>query len=236
MLYVYGNDVQLDDVREIKWKVGRYQKDIVTKGIRVRFELPLLKDEGMEKLYKKGIDSFVIRMKRRTLGRVETMGYYSLEFASPHPRSPKEIRFKRNKVGSLGVNFAAGSISERLNRLSCPAFNHRLRLKTFEVKRDREFGQLWSIGSMENRRISAKVTPIAYTPIVINGGMGLTGEYFVEVAFYSQKTHEKRSNFVRLYDSANVGKSEAVYIKGCSNAAAPNRGSEDPVDKFKFSR
>jgi len=237
--YIKAHNVAISDMRVIKWRVGKFGKDILSRGFRLSFELPLLSDEALKVLYeKKNIDSWLIRLKRKQGLHSEILGYYSMTMISPDPRHSSRLRFRSPKKASIGINYAASSISMRLSELPCPALNHRLLIDDYEVKNKGTNKQSWVVSGVDDYYVSPKVTMISYSPITVNGGMKLKGDYSVELAFYNQKLKRRLSSFVTLMNIASVEKEAEVTVKGCENYIVPNReeGEGNPVQRFKFSR
>lgn len=237
--YIKTKDVSIDDVRVVPWRVGKFGKDILSRGIRFSFELPQIDDEALELLYeKKKIDAWLIKLERKDGLHSETLGYYSMMLVSPDQRNSNRLRFSSPKKGSIGVNYAASSISMRLSELPCPALNHRLLIEDYELKTMGVSKQEWVVSGADDYYVPAKVTMISYSPVTVNGGMRLKGDYTVEIAFYNQKLKRRLSSFVPLVNAARVEKEVEVAVKGCENYLVPERerNGDNPVRKFKFSR
>ncbi len=234
--YIRSDRGRVSELRKIDWKVGKYGKDIVSRGFRLSFELPIVEEEGLKILYeKKNVDAWLIRLRRRQGIRNETMSYFSLNLVSQKPGSTK-LRFQSPNKGSVGVYYAASSLSTRLDTLPCPALEHRLFLKESSIESVNKGEQMWMISSAEESHISAKVNLISYSPLTVNGGMSLMGEYFVDLAFYNSKEKMRVSAFLPLADKVQVNEEAFVKVKGCENFVVPEKGSGDPVKKFNFGR
>ncbi len=236
--YIKTHDVAIDEMRVVPWRVGKFGKDLVSRGIRFSFEMPQIDDDALELLYdKKKIDAWLIKLERKQGLHTEILGYYSMMLVSPDPRNSSHLRFSSPKKGSIGVNYAASSISMRLNELPCPALNHRLLIDDYEIKKSGLSKQEWVVSGADDYYVPAKVTMISYSPVTVNGGMELKGDYSVEIAFYNQKLKRRLSSFVPLVNAARVEKEIEVAVKGCENYVVPDREKgDDPVKKFKFSR
>ena len=204
--------------------------------MRIQFGLPKLNDDQMEKLASKGVDSWLVRLKRRGMTSSQTLGYFSLQFVSPNPRTRR--KYRGISSGSIGINFAAASVSMRLDSLPCPAFNHRKRVVDYGVKKNRVPKQSFSVSAANFDYISAKVEPISYSPVAVNGGMDLKGNYSIEVALFQMDGKRKRSSFIELAHVGYVAKSEEIGVKGCENYKVPDAHKKDtePYNKFKFGR
>jgi len=155
---------------------------------------------------------------------------------SPHPDSSEDLRLVSPRKGSIGVYYAASSISTRLDSLPCPALEHSLYIEDAELVDQREKDNLWVVSAGENTPIRAKVELISYSPITVNGGMNLLGDYAIELAFYNIDSKRRLSSFVSLPGKIEIKKEEIVVIKGCENYVVPNKGDRSATDKFKFGR
>jgi len=235
--YITTEVVSIDEMRVIPWKVGKYRKDLLSRGIRFSFELPIIEDKDLEQLYnQKGIDAWLIKLNRKQGLHNDTLGYYSMLLVSPNPRNQSDLRFSSPKKGSIGINYAASSISMRLDEQPCPALNHRLLIEDYELKKENSPRQQWVVSGADDFYVSAKVTMISYSPITVNGGMELKGDYSLEIAFYNQRQKRRVSPFIPLYKVASVAKETEMAIKGCENFITPDKEKEGVIDKFKFGR
>lgn len=232
--YVRSNRGKVSEFRKIDWRVGKYGKDIVSRGFRLSFELPIVEEEGLKTLYKKqNVDAWLIRLRRRQGIRSQTMAYFSMNLVSPKPGSAK-LRYQSPKKGSVGIYYAASSISTRLDSLPCPALEHRLYLDEADIETVSKGEQMWVVSSSEETTISAKVDLISYSPLTVNGGMSLKGEYYIDLAFYNSGEKKRMSTFMPLADRVEVTNESSVSVKGCENYVVPDKDSGDPVKKFKF--
>lgn len=236
--YISTSGVAIDEVREIPWKVGKGARDLVSRGMRFSFELPNIEDQALEVLYsKKGIDSWLIKLSRKQGLRTETLGFYSMMLVSPDPRDSQNLRFSSPKKGSIGINYAASSISMRLNELPCPALNHRYIISSLSLKAQSiKPKQNWVVSGADDIKVNRKVELISYSPVTVNGGMELKGDYSIELAFYNQKSKRRLSSFVELEKVVSLDKEEVVAVEGCENYIVPERGKGDSIKKFKFGR
>lgn len=239
-MFIYADDLKVKLIKEVPWKVGPYYKQKISRGIRIHFGLPQLSADDMKKLYdKKGIDSWIVRVKRRASTSSRTMGYFAVQFAFENPKEPGKMRYVQSGTASVGIYYAASSLSTRLDNIPCPALDHRLKINDVVVEESKT-GQskLFSITSGETESIRAKVHAIAYSPVTVNGGMNLTGEYLAEIALYRLGKKEKASSYITLDDYARVGREQTTVIRGCKGYRIPERSDKDDnlMKKFKFKR
>ncbi len=233
--YVKIDNPEVNDVKHITWRVGKYGKQKVSRGFRMHFDLPILSDSAWKSLYvDETINGWLIRLRRKSNLRNEILGYYSIEMISPKPGSKSIYRIQGTKQSSLGINYAASSISSRLDQLPCPAFDHSLWLEDFEVV-DSPVGQrMWVTNPVDEQRMAPKVIPISYSAVTVNGGMSLIGDYYIDLALYNTATKRKKTAFLELANYVSVKEEEDRTVKGCENYVVPNKGDQDPVKKFKF--
>ncbi|MCF8060530.1 MAG: hypothetical protein K9K67_14610 [Bacteriovoracaceae bacterium] len=235
--YIRAKDVGIDSVRVVDWKVGKYGKDTLSRGFRLSFDLPVLEDDDLKTLYKnRGANGWLIRLRRKTGIRNENLGYFAVEVISPKPGSESIYRYSSSKKGSVGVYYAASSVSTRLDQLPCPAFDHRLVIEEADVESSNVGELLWVSSSSESSNVSAKVHLISYSPITVNGGMELKGDYYIDIALYNTSSKERMTSFLQISNFIAVKKEEEVSVKGCSNYIVPNKGDARGNKKFKFGR
>ncbi len=237
-VYLYVVDSGITEIEEVIWRVGPRRKQVLSQGVRIRFTLPLMNKELLKYLYKnRKANSWLIRLKRRTLTSSKVLGYFSLPFAGPVPGNPHKIYYQSPKKAVLGVNYAASAISMRLSSLLCPALGHRKKITDLGVTpttvRDR---QLLTSTPADSDVIPAKVEQISYSPIVVNGGVAIKGDYYVDIALYQQSKKLKLSSWVTLENTGSVRMVEEVIVKGCKNIHFPGEESKGPTRKFKFGR
>ncbi|MCR9203864.1 MAG: hypothetical protein NXH75_04760 [Halobacteriovoraceae bacterium] len=221
----------------IKWKVGKYGKDIVSRGFRLTFEIPDLAESEWQSIYENNeANGWVIRLRKKHSTRNEIMGFMAMEMVSIKPGTEKSFRFSKSRKGSVGVYYAASAISSRLDSLPCPALNHRLIIDDSSVVDDNRRENLWVTSAVDKKYMSARIQMISYSPITINGGMSLKGNYYIDLALYNTKSKYRVSSWVPVANYVSIEKEDEVGVKGCENYIVPNQGSGDPVKKFKFGR
>lgn len=227
----------ITDHRVIKWKVGKYGKDVVSRGFRLTFEVPDLNEREWQSIFEHNeANGWIIRLRKKYTTRNEVMGFMAMEMISLKPGTEKRFRVSKSRKGSVGVYYAASSISTRLDSLPCPALNHRLLIDSSEVINESRREKLWVTSAVDKKLMSAKVQLISYSPITLNGGMSLKGDYFIDLALYNTTTRYRVSGWVPIANYVSIQKEEDVAVKGCENYVVPTKGTEDPTKKFKFGR
>lgn len=235
--YVRAKDFGVEDILVIKWKVGKFAKQTVSRGFRLSFDIPVLDEAHLKTLYKeRGANGWLVRLRRKSGLRNENMGYFAMEVISPKPGSETSFRYSSSKKASIGIYYAASSVSTRLDQLPCPAFGHRLIIEDADVVKSNVGELLWASSSSESYDVSAKVQLISYSPITFNGGMELKGDYYIDLALYNTQSKQRLSSYLQISNYGAIKKEEIVSVKGCENYIVPNKGEHSPRKKFKFGR
>lgn len=237
MAYIKAKEVQVTDIDVIPWKVGKYRKQEVSRGFRLSFEIPSISESSWLKLYKEtDANGWLVRLRRKSATRSETLGYFSMEMVSPKPGSSNFFRYNSSKKASVGIYYAASSVSTRLDQLPCPAFNHRYEIEDAEIAKNHVGERFWGTSPSDKQGVSAKIDRIGYSPININGGTKLAGSYHIDVALFDSTSKQRLSSYVELNNYGAILKEETQVIKGCENFTVPKRENYDPANKFKFGR
>lgn len=225
----------IEDFRTISWKVGAYGKQTISKGMQITVALPVVSEDDLEILHKKKkVDSWLLKVSRKSSLRRETVGYFSVEFMSKKRGTPR-VRLVR-KTG-VGVFYSAASISMRLSKSLCPAFKHNKKIDDIELQGSFT-EQMISLTAGDIERINAKVPEVTYSPLSFNGGSSLKGTYYVDIALYNKNEKTRYSSYLRTGKQIVIDKEESVFLKGCQGKepVGSSNESEDPVKKFRFKR
>ncbi|MBK22419.1 MAG: hypothetical protein CME70_00315 [Halobacteriovorax sp.] len=228
----------ISSVDVAKWKVGPLRRQEVSKGVRVKVNFPLLEKEQLKDLVNSmEIDSWLIRIKRRTLITNEVLDSFYVPLILPG-RGKTDLRIKQIPAGFVNLYYSAAAVSTRFEKFNCPAFDHRRIVEEFEIKKVES--RTKSIRG--NRRTPSyynrKLTPYTYSPFPVNGGKELNGEYHFEIALFNSKEKTKKSNWFAIGEAVKITKESTLpSIKGCKNFKIPERDSKiDEVQDFKFGR
>lgn len=221
----------------IKWKVGKYAKDIISRGFRITFEVPPLnKDEWVSLYNNHKVNGWIARIRKKTLTSNKIMGYLTMEMISKRENRGNSFSVSKSEKGSVGINYAASSMSTRLSDLPCPAFNHRLLISDHRIVPEKNGSLLWMTSSADTKYMSVKTNLISYSPITLNGGMSLKGHYFVDLALFNTNSKYRKSSWITINDYVAIEKEENVSINGCANYLIPDREQNKKRNKFRFGR
>ena len=239
VFYIHTTDAKVTDVEEVVWKVGPYQKQRLSRGVRIHFTFPLITNDAAKILHeKRKADSWLIRLRRKTFVSSKIIGHFASTFVNQS--NSRKVRYQRPSGGALRVDYAASAISMRLGSLSCPSLGHRKRITETEVANTSQQNRqtLTSLPS-DTFYVSPRVEAISYHPVVVNGGNQLKGNYHLEVALYNQEKKQRLSNWLKIKKTASVKAIEEVVVRGCKNDYFPgkednSKGSRELIRDFKF--
>jgi hypothetical protein len=224
----------IEDIDIIKWKVGMMRNITISRGVQIIVNFPTIDKKHLRFLVDKyGVDSWIVKVKRRGMMRNETMGYLYIPIILPGQKN--SMRINQLSTGSFKVFYAASAVSSRFSRLPCPAFKHDYIVEKVEVARTSPLMRKLVVSPVEEQRILAKVEEFNYAHTIVNGGEELRGEYYLEIAFYNKERKVKLSNWIELDGLAKVLRERSVPLKGCENFKIPPRGKDENLyQKFNF--
>ena len=224
----------IEDISIVRWKVGMMRNITISRGVQITVNFPKIEKEHLRFLVDKyGVDSWVVKVKRRGMMRNETMGYLYVPLILPGQK--KSMRINQLSTGSFKVFYASSSISSRFSRLPCPAFKHDYLIEKVGMKKSSPLMKKIVVSPIEEERILARVEEFNYANTVVNGGKELKGNYNLEIAFYNKKRKVKLSNWIELDGVAEVLREKSVPLSGCENFKIPPRGKEENLyKKFNF--
>jgi len=233
--YINPKNTGLSDVRVNKWYVGPSRKQEVSKGVTAFISFPLLERKDLDRLIMDfGIDSWLVKVKKRSFNVNTTLGYLYIPLIIPGTQGRNKNRRHQIKKGTFSVYYSAAAISKRFELFECPAFSHDRYVDKVEIeKRAITLDQLFA-GPLEETYIGAKVTEFSYSGNILNGGSSVVGEYTIEIALYNHKEKKKKSNYIELVEALNVTSERQRAISGCEGFQIPTK--EEDVDKRKLFR
>lgn len=222
---------------EAKWRVGPLRKQRVSKGIRVKLSFPQLDKKDLKDLISHlGIDSWIVRVKRRTMITNQTLDYFYIPFLVPG-RGTSDLRIKQIPAGFLNIYYSAAAISSRFEKFQCPAFDHRKEITGYEVISVNGQDKVIKGSTRNSISFNRKLEPYDYTPFSVNAGKEMNGEYRFEIALFDLKNKLRKSNWFLLPEAVKVTKEKLVALKGCKNFEIPDPDSKiDDIQDFKFGR
>ncbi len=234
---IIPNRVSISSAEIADWRVGPLRRQEVSKGIKIKLDFPQLETEHLQDLVNTiKIDSWIIRVKRKTLVTSETLDSFYVPLIVPG-RGKSKFRIKQVQAGFVNIYYSAAAISTRFEKFQCPAFDHSKEVTDFEVIDTVSREKAIRASRTNASQVSGKLEAYSYRPFPINAGKNLTGEYHFEIALYNAKEKLRKSNWFELHEAIKVSKEKHVDIKGCKNFKIPENDSTiDNVQDFKFGR
>lgn len=234
---IIPNRVSISSAEVSDWRVGPLRRQKVSKGIKIKLDFPQLEKEHLQDLVNTiEIDSWIIRVKRKTLVTSETLDTFYVPLIVPG-RGKTTFRIKQVQAGFFNIYYSAAAISSRFEKFQCPAFDHSKEVTDFEIIN--VVGREKAIrASRTNASLTTgKLEPYSYRPFPINGGKDLIGEYHFEIALFNAKDKLRKSNWFELHEALKISKESSVDIKGCKDFKIPKNDSTiDNIQDFKFGR
>lgn len=233
--YINPKETGISGVKIEKWRVGPLRKQELSKGVTAYISFPQLKREDLERLISEfGIDSWLVKVKKRSFSVNTTLGYLYIPLIVPGTQGRNKNRRHQIKKGTFSVYYSAAAISKRFENFECPAFSHDRYVDKVSIDgRAVTLDQLFA-GPLEETYIGAKVTEYSYSGNILNGGQSIEGEYTVEIALYNHKDKKKKSNFIELVEAMNITSERRRAISGCEGFQIPAK--EEDVDKMRLFR
>jgi hypothetical protein len=234
---IIPNRVSISSAEVSDWRVGPLRRQEVSKGLRIKLDFPQLEKEHLLELVKIiEIDSWVIRIKRKTLITSETLDSFYVPLLVPG-RGKRDLRVKQISAGFINLYYSAAAISTRFEKFQCPAFDHKRVITDFEVIDTNGREDAIRGDKVNASLVSGKMVPYSYRPFPVNAGSEMSGEYHFEIALYNAKEKLRKSNWFELHQAVKVNKEKEVVIKGCKNFKIPKNDSrQDGIQDFQFGR
>lgn len=235
---IFPEKGEVEESKVVKWRVGPLRRQTVSKGVKGKIIFPVIERKYLKKFVDEfGIDSWLIRVRRRGLGRSEVLDRISVPLIV-NKKGRKEgspFRLRQTKLGHVQIYYAAAALSSRFENFQCPAFDHSLSVKKMRLRSNLVANNYFRLNPQVFSSVLGKVRPFDYKSNVVNGGMRLLGEYIFEIAFYNSKYKRTYSNFVTLSNSIDILQESQRIVKGCANFKIPKKKIKaDPIKSFKF--
>lgn len=210
---------EINEIREVPWKVGNGFIKKVSKGLTLTIQLPELPQDKLEEIHQKlGVDSWVVRVVMiRNSNRQEIGSAYA-----PFKRQSSSNRVTRTsqvRSISFSISYAASAISERFRSFICPAFSHNRRIDNKEIKGSNE---LKSLVVQSGDLFNDKPVLVELTPSVINAGHQLVGDYYFDVGLYRSKDRRLFSRLIPLSQYVSIMSEELVNLSECAGVHLEN--------------
>ncbi|ATH08933.1 hypothetical protein BIY24_13545 [Halobacteriovorax marinus] len=227
---------EITDITPIIWKAGIMRNITISRGVQVTFTFPQFENKDLRYLVDKyGVDSWIVRVKRKGMMRNETIGYLYVPIILPGQKNA--MRINQLKKGSFRILYSASSVSARFSNSPCPAFKHDLLIEKTEVGSEKPFSSKISVSPVEEERLLVAVEDFNYSNTSLNGGKELRGDYYVDIAFYNKERKTKISNFIELDGSAKVVRERSIPLSGCENYKIPPRMDDGSgINQFKWNK
>ena len=213
--------VELKDIKEVDWKVGKEREETVSKGIQFKVGVPSLEETASKTLKKSlGIDSWIFRFSKLSNGPKRHLGYVAFD-------TKKSI----TKNLTIHIYYHAASVSHEFRKFHCPAFNHRLRVTSFTIVDSSSSRRHDDIYIRPKETLNGKIDQLGFSPLIYSAGKSLRGEYRVELALYNSTEGKTYSNWIAMDQHISVQSETQVKVRSCvgvSEETSPDRNKRKP--------
>ena len=197
---------EVEDIVEVPWKVGLKREIEISKGVRFYISVPKMSEGSIELLKKKyGVDSWLYRFRRIRRGSSSTLDHFFINFDNI-TRSTKNL--------SVSLFYQAAAISKQFRFFHCPAFDHRYQLGSFGIdpRSDADENDLYI---RPQGKLRAHTRRFRFSPMILAGGLNLTGKYVTEIAFYNSRKKEIFSKWHPVNGIVNIQSEIKRNVASC---------------------
>jgi hypothetical protein len=204
--------MDIENLNEIKWKVGKFKEAKVTQSIVFIVDMPKVDADDLAHLTElKGVNAWILRLVVQRGSEVQDLGSLYARFSSK--KSARGQTGGTPSSVSVKIFYAAAYPSERFRFFKCPAFDHNKRISKMSIQGEKETFDI-SIG--QPYPYPEKSHLVELTPSSFNAGNSLVGKYFIEIAPYNFETKMIYDTFKRIPMHVEVFSEEKKSIKSCS--------------------
>lgn len=229
-------NLKIKDSEVLPWLVGIGKKKGVSRGIRLTFELPELEEKDAKRLKEEyGLDSWLIHLERASIGRNEDLGVFYIQVFSNKSGVFRDMQASQS---SVNIHYAASAISERLDRMSCPALDHRMKISEVElVSSSHSFKETMTLTQGIGESLGYKPEKLNFSMFKVNGGKSLKGTYRLSLQAYNSQKGEVISSKIRFENALLLKNEERLSLNECLGSSPESQDrSKDSEVKFKFGR
>lgn len=211
-LQVQGARMDISQVQEAEWKIGKRKETEVSQGFSFILNMPKIKQEDLEYLIQtKGVDAWMIRVIQVKPSGSQDLGSLYTLFKPQHVSRG----ISSGAATSVGIKiyYAAAYASERFRSLQCPMFGHDKKIKEVEIQgEDSPFDIV--LGQAISYKEKSQLVQLA--PSSFNGGNELRGSFHLEIAAYDSKNKVIYGGFKRLPRYVEVTNETIEDVGSCN--------------------
>lgn len=237
-VFISPDPIELKEYKEIKWKVGPRLKQRVSKGVFVRFTLPIFESEDLRDLiFKNGVDSWLIHIRKKDLGSSKIIKRVFLPFIQQGVGGTSTSKQYVNQHRSINFSLLYTSASQpRWSKRPCPPFDHNARIEKMSVERSPRADRVLILNNPNKLNFIDDVLPYSFKNQYVDAGKVMIGEYSLEIALYSSTKKKRRTEFFTLGDRLKISNESNRLISGCENYNHDDHRDLNIMDSFKFGR
>jgi hypothetical protein len=220
--YLEGVSLELKDLSEVEWKVGKKRDAKVSMGVNLKVSVPQIEDDAVNYLLKKyGVDTWVFKVTQSKRGSIKPIGFFRYDL---HSISGV------NDFVNLNLYYHAASVSSDFRRFSCPAFNHRLRLREYGMV-DGKY-QARNLFIRRSSVLNAQIDKVSFAPMIFSVGKSMKADYKVEVALYNSTDMRLYSSWIPAINSITIVDEIMIDVPSCRGV----KEEENPLPSSRAPR
>ncbi|RLA64092.1 MAG: hypothetical protein DRQ88_06505 [Epsilonproteobacteria bacterium] len=216
------SDIHLKKIKVFPWKVGIKEKETLSKGIGLIITYPRLEKKDIIILKEKyGIDSWVVRVRRRSTLGSRILGHFYTPIFQPGRFGPKNLRARQILSAEVLVFYSAAAISDRIQRFPCPVLNHRKKIEGWDLSLAPTDEITVTLTPGIGVPLETFLDPFSYAPQMINGGLSLVGKYSLEIAAFDFGSKRLISDWIEVPEQFKIEKESEAILPECTNWEPP---------------
>lgn len=220
----------------VTYNVGKENLTILSKGLQISFKLPLIDIDTLADLGKKyQFDSWLYEVVRKKNGRLRKLHTFYVPFVFK-----REVINHQAKEAGFYLMYSALYPAPYLEKQECPILGHNKFIDESEITESyvpKSF-RVIDLSPYNVKSYNGSPEKAHYSSNKVNAGSSLVGEYYIRIAFYSQRMNKVISNFIDYPNKVIVAKEDTRLIKGCNgfNYERIEEIKKPGLDSFKFGK
>ncbi len=195
---------KLTKLISIEWKVGLKKEVMISKGFQFNLDFPSLSSSDYSDLQQNyGIDSWIFKIEKVSGPIPRNIGFFNIPL--------EKINRNMNET-SVKIYYPAAAMGESYRRVSCPKFNHRLKITSLQLNNN---NQSESLPIKEGYNFATKQYNPSNFPLSYSGDHQLRGKFVISYALYGVRTKKIYSSFKPFSQTISVASEQTIVIDSC---------------------
>ncbi|MCT4643289.1 MAG: hypothetical protein N4A33_13440 [Bacteriovoracaceae bacterium] len=199
-------EFEIDNVKEIPWKVGRKKDKEISMGFSYETNIPLISQTDAHYLQEKyNVDSWLFKIEKEQKGKKKTIGYIEYKFKS---------YLSGTNVFNTKILYHSAIVSDQFRRFHCPAFNHRFKINDVDIEDSTIRYNNNIYVSYEGKKV-VRTTKPSFSTISFSADRNLKAKFFVSIALFNSQDKKIFSKFIEAKNYIDVKKQTKITLPSC---------------------